>query len=72
VGQKINLWLRWPVKRCEQKKAAKAATDKAWKAMVEAHKVEVDAWTIECAHLRALKVKVKGLPKKPKIQSPRQ
>ena len=50
----------------EQKKAAKAATDDIWKGMVDAHKVEVDAWTAECAHLRVLKVKVKDLPKKPK------
>jgi len=34
--------------------------------MVDAHKVEVDAWTAECARLRVLKVKVKDLPKKPK------
>jgi len=34
--------------------------------MVDAHKVEVDAWTAECACLRVLKVKVKDLPKKPK------
>jgi hypothetical protein len=33
----------------EQKKAAKAATDDIWKGMVDAHKVEVDAWTAECA-----------------------
>ena len=34
--------------------------------MVDAHKVEVDAWTAECVHLHVLKVKVKDLPKKPK------
>jgi len=50
----------------EQKKAAKAAADDIWKGMVDAHKVEVDAWTAECACLRVLKVKVKDLPKKPK------
>jgi hypothetical protein len=51
---------------CEQKKAAKAATDDVWKGMVNAHKVVVDAWTAECARLHVLKVKVKDLPKKPK------
>jgi len=47
--------------RCEQKKAAKATADEVWKAMVDAHKVEVDAWTAECAHMCMLKVKVKDL-----------
>ena len=40
---------------CKQKKAAKAATDNIWKDMVDAHKVEVDAWTADCACLHVLK-----------------
>ena len=49
--------------QCEKKKAA---ADDVWKGMVDAHKVEVDAWTAECVHSHMLKVKVKDLPKKPK------